>query len=133
MRWFAHEAERVYAMLGERAEDTIERRLVEFIQARGGSITARELQHANGQKYPSAEKATAALDALVTAGYGQWVPIQAGPKGGRPSVPFCVRQKTKPTQPPTSAARWIGGGPPGPPNETPPTQANSVRHNLQSL
>src|SRR5262249_28619581 len=50
--WFAHEVRRVYSILRESEEDRDARRLVEFIQARGGRVTARELQRSNQRKYP---------------------------------------------------------------------------------
>jgi hypothetical protein len=71
-RWFVHEDERVYGVLGESDAQGDARRLVEFIQARGGRITARELQRSNGRKYPTAEDAEAALGVLVQAGIGGW-------------------------------------------------------------
>jgi DNA polymerase I-like protein with 3'-5' exonuclease and polymerase domains len=123
-RWFAAEAERVYTMLDESGEQREERRLVEFIRSRGGRITSRELQRANQRKYPAVGHAEAALDALVTAGLGQWVHAPSGPKGGRPSPLFilCVTDdKTDKTSdeddPPDPPSR---GGPtdetaPGPP------------------
>jgi hypothetical protein len=45
---------------------------VEFIAQRGGEITPRQLQRANGHRYPTALAAAGALDALVSAGKGKW-------------------------------------------------------------
>src|SRR5262249_47323299 len=67
-RWFADEAARIYAMLAETEQERNERRLVEYIEGRGGSVTARDLQRANKKKYPTAEDADAALNGLVEAG-----------------------------------------------------------------
>jgi DNA polymerase I-like protein with 3'-5' exonuclease and polymerase domains len=89
-RWFAYEAERVYAMLGEKEEDTAERRLVEFIRRKGGAISARELQRANGRKYPTVAVAECALDGLATAGYGSWVERPTTAEGGRPTKDFVL-------------------------------------------
>jgi DNA polymerase-1 len=126
-RWFAAEAERVYAMLDESGQQREERRLVEFIRSRGGRITPRELQRANQRKYPAVEHAETALDALVTAGFGQWVHAPSGPKGGRPSPLFilCVTDdKTDKTpdedDPPDPPSRG------GPTDETPPGQPPCV-------
>jgi hypothetical protein len=84
-RWFAGEARRVYAILTESTAQREVRRLTEYIQSRGGSITTKELMRSNNRKYPTADEATAALDALVEAGLAQWRERPAGPKGGRPS------------------------------------------------
>src|SRR5262249_42948715 len=59
--WFAREAERIYAALGEDEEARERRTLAEYVQARGGRITARDLHRARPKKYPRAEDAEAAL------------------------------------------------------------------------
>ena len=43
-RWFAHEAERVYSVLGESDEQRDQRRLAEWVDRRGGRATARDVQ-----------------------------------------------------------------------------------------
>jgi hypothetical protein len=81
--WFADEAMRIYQLLGESDQQRDSRRLVEFVQSRGGRMTARDLQRANGHRYPTAEDAQAALDTLVAAGVAAWEePPDAG-QGGR--------------------------------------------------
>lgn len=40
-RWFGNEARRVYAILGESSEQRDQRRLIELIQRKGGSVTVR--------------------------------------------------------------------------------------------
>jgi hypothetical protein len=72
-RWFARESRRVYAVLAESDEQRDARQLVEFIRRRGGKITVRELQRANGRKYPDAAAAEAALNSLVEAGLATWM------------------------------------------------------------
>jgi DNA polymerase I-like protein with 3'-5' exonuclease and polymerase domains len=84
-RWFAQEARRVYTILSESTPERELRRLVEWIQARGGTATAKQLQRSNSRKYPSAEAATQALDDLVAAGYGHWRHRPAERQGGRPT------------------------------------------------
>jgi hypothetical protein len=86
-RWFASEAQRIYATFGETEEQRESRRLVEFIQTRGGSITARELQRANNRKYRNAAAAELALDALAGAGLGKWSESNPGERG-RPTKTF---------------------------------------------
>lgn len=82
--WFKAEARRVYALLGETDDDRDRRRLVEWIERKGGSVTAREVQQGNRQ-YRTASDAEAALDELAKADIGAWHDAPPGPKGGRPS------------------------------------------------
>jgi hypothetical protein len=87
-RWFMHECRRVYAVLGESEADTARRHLIELIRSRGGSITARDLAHADRRFRGDAEAADRALDALVEIGYGVWEDVPTGPQGGRPTEVF---------------------------------------------
>jgi hypothetical protein len=89
-RWFACEARRVYATLAESEEDRNTRRLVEFIQARRGTLTARSLQRSNTKKYPNADAAELALEALAQAGFGVWAERPATEQGGRPTRSFAL-------------------------------------------
>jgi hypothetical protein len=81
-RWFAGEARRIYATLSESTEQRDTRKLVEFIQARGGCISTRQLQKSNSRKYRSSEEAETALEALVRAGWADWVEGEAPSRGG---------------------------------------------------
>lgn len=77
VRWFAHEAERVYSVLSG-DDDARERgRLADWIAGKGGSVTVRELSR-GPREYRDAEKAKAALDELVAAGHGRWEPTEGG-------------------------------------------------------
>jgi hypothetical protein len=77
--WFKGEARRVYALLGETDEDRDRRRLVEWIERKGGLATARQAQiGCRWLREPGA--AEAALDALAKAGWGNW---EATPRGRR--------------------------------------------------
>jgi hypothetical protein len=87
-RWFASEARRIYAMLGESPEERQDRRLVEFIRSQGGRITTRQLQRSNPARYRAAEQAEAALHGLVESGLAEWHRHQPE-GGGRPSQ-VCV-------------------------------------------
>jgi hypothetical protein len=82
-RWFAAEARRILAMLGESEQECTLRRLVEYIQGQGGRITVRALQKAYSRRYRTSEQAHEALDSLVQAGLGLWVNPPATPKGGQ--------------------------------------------------
>jgi hypothetical protein len=97
-RWFVREAERVYQTFGESGEQRETRRLTEFIQARGGTVTARELQRANARKYPTAGAADLALDALAGAGLGEWS-TSTPDRGGRPSRVFQLAGATATVDP----------------------------------
>jgi hypothetical protein len=89
-QWFAAEARRIYVTLAESAEERDTRRLVESIQGRGGKTTTKELQRSNSRKYPTAEAATLALEALTDAGWGEWVDRPTGDRGGRPTSDFVL-------------------------------------------
>ena len=79
----------VYAVLGETPEDTARRRLVEWISARGGRTTLRDLSR-GPREYRDKEVAESALDALVATGRGAWEEKVAGEKGGRPTKVFVL-------------------------------------------
>jgi len=78
--WFKHETRRVYALLAETDDEREQRRLVEWIERKGGSVTTREVQQGcRWLKEPGA--AEAALEELVKAGQGTWEPSPAGQRG----------------------------------------------------
>jgi hypothetical protein len=78
--WFKGEARRVYALLGESDDDSDRRRLVEWIERKGGVVTARDAQM--GCRWlREAGAAEAALEALVEAGWGTWEPTPSGRRG----------------------------------------------------
>jgi len=80
-RWFGNECRRVYAILGESDEGRESRRLVEWIERKGGSVTTRDLTR-GPREYRDADKAAKALGELVTAGVGRWeVDDHAGGRG----------------------------------------------------
>jgi hypothetical protein len=79
-QWFKHEARRVYAMLDESDAERDQRRLVEWIGRKGGTVTAREAQQGcRWLKEPGA--AEAALEELAKAGRGIWEQSPAGQRG----------------------------------------------------
>jgi len=92
-RWFAHEAERLYGMLGESDEDRDQRRLVELIERKDGSVTPRDLMRSSS-RYPVAEDAEAALGKLVKLGIGQWEPVDHAGGRGRPTMRFRLTHGT---------------------------------------
>jgi hypothetical protein len=78
--WFKNEARRIYLMLDETDTQRDQRRLVEWIERRGGTVTVREVrQGCRWLKEPGA--AEAALEGLAKAGLGTWEHSQAGQRG----------------------------------------------------
>jgi hypothetical protein len=69
--WFGTEAKRVYKLFVESDDDREIRQLVEWIQRRGGCVTARDLQR-GPQKYKPSGVAEKALQHLVDLRYGTW-------------------------------------------------------------
>ncbi|HWB10092.1 MAG TPA: DUF3987 domain-containing protein [Pirellulales bacterium] len=84
--WFKGEARRVYALLAETNEDRDQRRLVDWLELRGGSVTPREVQMGCRWLREPGE-AEAALEQLVKAGWGHWEPTPPGQRG-RPTRHF---------------------------------------------
>lgn len=87
-KWFTAEAGRVYSMLAEGPTDRDARLLGDLIRRKGGRISARGLVRSNARRYPTMTAAEAALDALVSAGFGAWRDVDPGPGGGRPGHLF---------------------------------------------
>jgi hypothetical protein len=82
-RWFGDEARRVYAILSENDDDRKTRRLVEWIERKGGSVTVRDLKR-GPREYRDADKAAKALGELVAAGVGRWEVDEHTGGRGRP-------------------------------------------------
>jgi hypothetical protein len=81
-RWFGGEARRLYAELVETEDERQTRQLVEYITARGGRITARELQRSGPSRFRPAGAAEKALTCLVNNRLAEWRQREA-PQGGR--------------------------------------------------
>jgi hypothetical protein len=79
-KWFKHEARRVYALLAESDAQREQRRLVEWIERKGGSVTPRDVQQGCRWLREPGE-AEAALEELVKGGLGTWQPTPAGQRG----------------------------------------------------
>jgi hypothetical protein len=98
-KWFAAEAERVFAMLREGGGNQNQERLLEFIGSLGGEITPRRLFRSNPSRYKNTENCETILDALVRAGHGTWEVKTHPGVGGRPSRTFVKKpDKTKPDE-----------------------------------
>lgn len=76
--WFKVETRRVYALFDETEEEKRFRRLVQWIERRGGRATVRDIQRGN-RWVNSADMARAALSKLVTAGLGTWEEMEENP------------------------------------------------------
>ncbi len=87
-QWFKTEARRVYALLSESDDDGDQRRLIEWIERKGGSVTAREVQQGHRQ-YRTAQEAEAALNELTKAGCGSWESTPPG-RRGKPTRRFVL-------------------------------------------
>lgn len=85
--WFAREAERFIALQHESSEQAASRRLAEWIATRGGEVSVRDVQMGR-RTYRSSVEAEEALRRLVAEGYGGWIDVPAGPRGGRPTRRF---------------------------------------------
>lgn len=96
--WFKAETKQVYTLLAEPDEAREQRKLVEWIESKGGTITARELQQAF-RKYRQAIDAEADLNELAKLGFGEWFEIQPGPDGGRPTREFRLFPPAPSTKP----------------------------------
>jgi DNA polymerase I-like protein with 3'-5' exonuclease and polymerase domains len=122
--WFAGEAERVYALLGETAEEREVRSLVDLgrrlAERSGGLVTVKMLQRSNGRRYRTKEVAEADLDRLVGLGLADWEDVPAGPRGGRPTRGLRLRPTPDETD---ETDREDGppddGPPPDGPDDTP--------------
>jgi len=108
--WFKRETTRVYAILKESDESREQRRLVEWIERKGGSVTARDLARGPRTYRGMPEAAEVALNDLVTAGRGTWEFVPSGEQGGRPTREFRLKPATQGDETPSDAAHFEGFG-----------------------
>jgi len=87
-QWFKAEARRVYARLSESDDDRDQHRLVEWIERKGGSVTARDVQQGHRQ-YRTPEEAETALVKLAKAGCGNCESTPPG-RRGQPTCRFVL-------------------------------------------
>jgi len=90
--WFKNETKRFYSRLDESAEDSVQRRLIDFITERG-SVTARDI-YRSGLPYSDREEAEQALFELVGQGVLQSMTL-TNPQGGRPTTRFVLVETPK--------------------------------------
>jgi hypothetical protein len=106
-KWFKHEARRVYAMLDESDAERDQRRLIDWIGRKGGTVTIREVrQGCRWLKDPGA--AEAALADLVKARHGSWQNVPTTSKGGRPAREFVLSAQSTVYGTPTNTEKTEG-------------------------
>jgi hypothetical protein len=103
-RWFGAEAERVYGILAEPRESRDRRMLVEWIERRGGEVTARDLAHGLRAFRGLTDTAEAALSELVKFGIGCWIAREPSALGGRPTRAFRLNTTVTVTETPKKTA-----------------------------
>ena len=87
--WHMDEAERIYGIMATEAATRPQRELADWIKAKGGAMTARDLV-AGKRRIKTVDEANERLNALEAAGYGSWQDIPTTSKGGRPSKKFVL-------------------------------------------
>ena len=103
-RWSGNEAVRIYAALRETPEQREQRKLIEFIERRGGSVTVRDVMQSFTRLKNDREATERELTNLVKAGCGEWKPVPTTAKGGKPTRKFRLLLPSTSTIPPNS--RW---------------------------
>lgn len=84
-RWFGGEAKRVYAAMKQGGEDEHFRKLIEWIENRGGACSVNDLVHDKREYRHNRDRAEADLMELVKRRAGEW---DKGQKTGRPPQLF---------------------------------------------
>ena len=108
--WFNFEAERVYAMFAETSGERDQRKLLDWIASKGGTVTARELQKGM-RTYRDPRAAKIALNALAAEWLGEWQKRTPGPSGGRPTFEFRLLESVGVTKTPKTYD--VSSNPPG--------------------
>ncbi len=86
--WFWRETLRIYSMRAESKHERDIRIIAEWIKARGGEVTVRDLTHGMRRYRNKSEEAEQALAALVANGNGIWNDNVPGATHGLPSRRF---------------------------------------------
>ena len=93
-QWFKCESLRIYRLLHADSAEQRDILLADWISQNGGSMTARDLQHAKGTRFQLSSDAREALDALAKRGWGRWQEKPPGPSGGRGTTVFVLHPAT---------------------------------------
>jgi hypothetical protein len=86
--------------MAETAEQREMRKLVEFIESHGGSVTLRDTYTYYRPLKGNKEKAEQALNALEKVGRARWEPIPTRTQGGRPTRKLQLLQASASAKPP---------------------------------
>jgi len=81
--WFGGEAVRLFGMMTESGEDQARRTLIEWIRARGGMVTVRDLTKGPRRFRGDTEAAESELQRLADAGLGGWAVVSTGKRQRR--------------------------------------------------
>jgi len=92
--WFGREAERIYTSFSEPPEAAMCRRLVEFIERRGGQATVKEIADSFRPLKNQSEAVERWLNLMARSGAGQWTPAETSARGGRPTRKFRLKSET---------------------------------------
>ena len=92
-RWFAGEAERVYGLLTGDEDERDRDKLLQWIEGRGGRVTARDLTRGPRRFRNDPDGAESALRSLADDGWGTWQIHPHGPGGGRPTWFFALVER----------------------------------------
>jgi len=98
VQWFKGEVDRVYAYLSGDEQDRDCLRLMDWIRAKGGSVSVKDLYDAKRKRYPKAVDAENELKKLVGMGLGELRYDRPGEKGGRPPSPRFILNEEPDTQ-----------------------------------
>ena len=104
VNWFKDELKRIYVVLTEDELKRDQRKLLELVRDKGGTITVRQLQRSRRAYQSDAGLAETALQELVDIGWGLWQQIQAGTGGGRPSKQFVIKSNISDDKTPEAEA-----------------------------
>jgi hypothetical protein len=99
-RWFGFEAVLIYASMAETREQREQRKLIEFVESHGGTMSVREIMQGYWPLKNQREKTEQQLDALERTGIGKWEPVGTTAKGGRPTRKFQLLPGIYSTKPP---------------------------------
>jgi hypothetical protein len=108
--WFKAETARVYSILEESPESLERRRLMEWIERKGGNVTVRDLTHGPRSYRGQPETAEVALNDLVGAGAGTWEFLPPSELGGRPTRLFRLISANPGPETTTDIASFEGFG-----------------------
>lgn len=101
-RWFGGEAKRVYAAMKQGGEDEHFRKLIEWIENRGGTCSVNDMVRDKREYRHNRDGAEADLMELVRRGAGEWDKRQ---KTGRPSQRFRLFSDNPVTETTESSAK----------------------------